>query len=642
MLLPSKPRATSPGAPRAGPSPPSQGIRTMKRAVRLRMRSKAQLACFFGLVTLFVPAAARAQAPLQDIASQPLEEWSVFHGPPGGHGSVARYEVQTGAPLRPSAELEGLRWLPIEIIGREQGHEGNPAFPQVHADLPLGVTRIELPNGLGGLYHFERLRADGSKSFGYLFIPKRGRARVMLELRGLAGTLNPWHPRIALDPQGDSFLAATLEWGSGDLWEVDLRTPRPRLRTAHLGPVRIGLNGMGLGDQFGFAVTSQGVLRVQRSNPGDAEWVPVPGPAVAYWSGEAALSRAGTAAIVLGGDSPTALIPFALTAQGGLQRALDMPQKIGTAGYLPETLGGPYLSISDDGRHLAWTAFFPAHMGGEVRDVMQANLNALAPAAQVTGDANIIDTLEEVGRIGHFGARLFFAVGEANDPTEGGLEAADFFESQLDDQGTLTMFNRTGTMGDNTWPFTTGVPTLVPERVLDLSAGRTLIFDGESEQLFFADLQQGGLQPIHADVKELYWAREIDGWAVVAFGRRSGARPNELWRFSLTQPGVGFPLDSGSPLHVYAPPVRLDGAWLGILTTVVSTQSIRRMQPASGQIEIWNGGANQFTGPLLAGPAGALGFSPAQPNSNQQVLWFGSGQAQLTLQHPSYPGHWLP
>ena len=563
------------------------------------------------------------------------QEVTVFHGTPGAFGSLARYEIGSGRALRPSPSLVQIKWLALELVGRTQWQEGQSSEPQWHGDLPAGAARIQLPGDRGNLYHYSRQVTGQGLVFGYLHVPPLGQATSLFERPGLLGSIDPFLPRVAVGPDGERILVSTLEPAGGDVFEIEVRSGAVVCRTKNLQPLRTGLHGMWLGRDWGFVVTSTGVVRFEGAH-GQGEFVGTGAAPASFWSGEGAMNQARTAGVVLGGSGPTSLCAYVVERTGDLNRVHPSPREMVTGGYLPETLGGPFLGISDDAQSVAWV-----EREAVSREVVLARVQAATPPVQATSDPFLLETLQEVGRIRFRQDLLVFAAGEPNDPTEGGLESAEFFSASLSAQGSFQMDNLSQTMGDLTLPFLTGVPTLTPALVRILPGGDLLLFDEEEEAVMRVDMAGGGTQTVLSDVKDLHWWQSADPWVLCSIRRRSGSRPVQLARIH-TGTGASSVVDPGSPGHLFHDATYLGSGWFAYRSQTVQQHDIRALQINGSALVTWPGTATQFVPPLKALPGIRVGFSPQAVGQGEQWLWSPTTGAATPLQHPGYTGHILP
>ncbi|MEZ6020446.1 MAG: hypothetical protein R3F17_10195 [Planctomycetota bacterium] len=518
-------------------------------------------------------------------AAQPrrFQEITVFHGPDGGFGGLARYEANTGRALPVDHSLAGLQLLNIELVGRTQEDSLNPAHARVRADLPGGVQRLLLPGDLGNLYHFHHVLGTNVDRYGYLWVPPLGKARIVLERDALPGSVDPFLPRVAVDESTGNVLLATTVAAGGDLIELDLPAQRRVNRTQLLPPLDLRPHGYGLGAGWGYAVTTAGVLRFGRDTGVQADWVPGTQGAFAFFGPDSVLSENGTAALVVAGTSAVSVRTFALLPSGPLFASHSPEQNVLSGGFLPDTLGGPFLSISDDGQHIAWCIDT-----GISREVMMDRIDFPVAPVMASGDANLLDTLEEVGRIRHSNNMLTFFAGEPNLAVDGRLEAADLFVGQMTTGGAVVLQNATNTMGDNTQPFYDGTPTLAPMGQFALPSGQRLIFDSEGESLWLLDPATANLSLLEPDIKELTWVESDGDRLLLSVVRRNVNNLAQVLAVPIdgsTPPVVVHP---GSTQHLFPTVCALPAGGFGFVADLGGTQNVHRYE-VGGPLRTWPG-----------------------------------------------------
>lgn len=347
---------------------------------------------------------------------------TLFEGIAPGPGNVVVVEATDTHP----AALQGITLLPLECIGRTQLSELLPEQTRLRTDIP-GASRLLLAGEQGSLYKFLRPNPDASVAFGLFLVGPEGRARVVLELAGTGalGTNDPIPNRIAVTADGRALLVATSPEAGGDLLEIDLVAGRVENRTLALEPLEVELNGLVLLEDWGVALSRQGVLRFERTSGAQASQLPLATPR--RWLGaDVVRSADGSTVAFLAGESSDHALVFAAQREGDARQVSRQPMCIPGAGFLPEDPTGPALALSTDGSHVAWRA------GGTSRECFVRAIGAAGrpSALHVTG-AELFDyTLNDTGVIAFVDPdSLVLVVGRS---AKDGIVLGDFFRLDLE------------------------------------------------------------------------------------------------------------------------------------------------------------------------------------------------------------------
>jgi len=339
----------------------------------------------------------------------------------GPQGSVV---VLTPSEVRPPA-LQEIVLLPLDAMGRTALTSLQRGETQRRADIP-GAARLRLPEGMGSLYKYCRPGdplIDPGSVYGYFIVGPLGRARRVFELSGTGVLLadDPLPGRVAIHASGTCMLVATSVAAGGDLWEIDLTNGSVQNRTATLGPMDFGLNGLVLLDTWGFGVSSSGPVRFERL-PG-AQATTVAMPLTNTWFGPDVVRSAdeSTVAFLAGADGLNALV-FTARRSGNAILASDAPMTIPGAGFLPEVTTGPHLALSTDGSWVAWRS------QGETF-ARETGAGTHPPGQHLTGAPDFDATLNDTGVIAFFDpdSVILFAGRGASD----GIGRGDLFRFDL-------------------------------------------------------------------------------------------------------------------------------------------------------------------------------------------------------------------
>ncbi len=542
------------------------------------------------------------------------------------------------------SDWDSLAVVPIDFTGRAELRASLAGSPRLRVDVGQGA-RIELANGLGTLFKVRATR-QGSLVYAYVHVPASGVPRRLIERPALTGISDPFLDRIAIDAEGTAILVATSFAGGGDLFEVNLASGVVDSRTEGVPPVAFAPDGLWLQSGWGFGVSPAGVHRFVRRPGAASGLVPVVGAAPSVWRGDAATSPAGTFAVTIAGQGPDGWIPYVFGAFGPARPVAQVGSRISPVGYLPESTFGPFLGVSDDGVSAAWCLEVPAVE--PFRDVMVGRADLIAAPVAASGDAVVVDTLDEVGRIIPSPAGDFlFAVGEPNDPTEGGLEAADVYSARIDPAGTFTARNLSRTSASVAAPFDPG--TWVPARMTLVTPSTALVHDDDAKRLLAFDINTGQWAVVLLEVREVAWIETSDasgGW--VAAVERDDAQRNWQIIASATPGGPAQVVDPGSPTAEYRTPTAFRGRAASVGAVPGAVAYIRR----EGTLEFldvvelptlqrirWSPSVSTFAPPLsFLGPRTLLFTRQAGPALGEQRVWsFRGAPADRALLAPPRP-----
>lgn len=590
---------------------------------------------------------ALAAALLAAVASATNDELPVFLGSPAAGGELRAFAEGSGDLLAPDPALRGVRLLPIQLNAWLEVDAARPDHARQRDDL-AGLGRIELPNGLGALHRFERRLGGGARSFGYLRVNAVGDVHLLAERLGTGALSNmdPYVERVAIAPGDSSFLTCTRRPAGGDVLEVDLLSGGVIDRTA-LSPPMVWLpDSLRRAPGWILAVARDGVWRGGVLQGDTLAPVALPG-APSLFTGEVVLSPGRSHAVTTAGASPALLHAFVLEALGPARRATRDAQRLAGAGYLPEAFHGPFLAVSDDGSHCAWRRLGATALLSNELFLRRTAAPAQQPGTQVTADALVTDTLDEVGILTLFQAnKLLVAVGEKGEDPGVGIEKVDVFEVSLDAGGAAQLVNRTGSSGDFSAPFL-ATPTITPLQRRWIPAAQAEVFHDESSggsgRLIAVRPGVSGVQLLDPDVKEILFVEVVGNRLVVALRRSSGNKPHQL---------VSWPANlSGTPvLHLDAGDDELlqpsaGGGWIAFTRVpegVGLMQRLYRVNPVSGAVQAFPLAAPSF-GPVMGWTTSAsLAFSFERAGITAFAAWPTDGSAPYRLKATAPQGTLLP
>lgn len=545
-----------------------------------------------------------------------------FEGPVGGPGDVRVYDEASGQALAAPSELQGIRLLDIDFAGRTRLQEYLPGRPRRRLDVS-GAARLQLPAQRGSLYHYARAVAGGGERFGYFRIAADGSLVLLAEWPGFgaAGALDPFLSRVAVAPQGDALLLATLPPAGGNLYEVDLASAALTDRTAGLPPLRFGGAGLALSTSTGVAVASAGILRFTRGAPGDASGVGFGGqPAPAWYSRELVASSNGQWFLTTAGSDAAHQLPWAFGASGDATALDSLPQTLSGAGFEPEATDGPYLAIRDDGQQAAWRI--------ETATTREVLLAEVQQAPQVlSSSANFLDTLDEIGlAIFRPSGALHVAVGKSPLGVPNALESFDTYAVSLPASGGPSFTNLSLFSGDASAPFDTAPNVKARDWTLLPDGETLLVFDDQSAQgaLYAVRPAQPGAQLVLDHVKSLDGLEPTARWMLIDMQRSDQGHAQELYRLplSLAQPATLLvSLASGTNVSRFS--ARRDG-WLAFVTNDAGGDTLWRALLPQGTLQAWNANVLPLGAALGMTSLGALSFSVDAPAS--AGTWpFGAG-----------------
>ena len=549
---------------------------------------------------------------------QAIEFVTAFHGPAGGFGALTVFEEASGAALASPAWAREIRLRPIDCVGRTELGRFAPDVPRYRADVP-GASRLELPEGRGTLFHYERA-AGAARWFGYLLIQPDGRPKRLLE-RPAIGVEDPFVARVAVDTAGRGLLLATTVAAGGDLLELDLIAATVVERTAALPAQAFSDAGLWLGPEWGLAVSAQGVLRFDRDGAAAADFVPFPDPAPAWFSGEAVLSPNRSYALVTAGVDIDKQQAYVIGALGTALQASRVPTRLSGAGFLPEANHGPYMAVTDDGELAAWRAELQTS-----REARVARLVGAPVEVEVTGDDYFLDTIDEVGQVYSFNPdAISMSIGSLGQ--EGTIEKLDVFDVRLDAAGAPEFTNRSMTSGDGTAPF--DFPgTISAEHLFAHPDGASLvIYDENDDRLLSVDA--GGLQVLRANMKELYVLEPGGDHWLVGSRNSQGNKPGELFVTSRSLANW-TPLAGGGEDVEFFDAVG-DGQGQVLLRRVFAdTQNyLMRVDLPTDLVQNWNAAAGQYAGPFAFTRTGAALFTEDLGVTQRVVRWGQVGPATV-------------
>lgn len=546
----------------------------------------------------------------------------VFEGPTGGFGAVRTYDEASGALSSAQVELANVRLLPIDASGRTATGAVDPRAARHVADA--SAEWLVLPQGLGSLFHYVR-EDSGSAYFGYFVVDASGLATVRFELASPSLLDDPFVGRVAVAPMGDAFLVATKSAHGGDLYEVMTNGPAlVQERTATLGPRRFGGDGLVLTETFGAAVAPRGVLRFDRSSGGSAAVVgfPTDAPPVLF-RGEIVASGNGAFAAVVASVGASGQHVYVLGQSGDARRASEAPALISPAGFSPQFGHGPFLAVSDDGSRAAWST-----QSVLSRECYLNRVAAAVPLAeQVSSDAHVLDTLDEVGLFSFRPTgELLVAIGGVA-PGAPGIEKIDLFSAELPPAAPLDMRNVTLSSGDSTLPFY-GVPSLDPEAMVRLPNRDQLLFhvrESSDGRLLLVDANNVGTVELLPFVKSLDLLERVEAHYLIGIRRSDGAKPEQLYRWNGT---------SAAPLLVVSHPdgtlyeraaTRRTGEAAYVIKFVGGGEVVERVDLATGARESFSPTAAQY-GPALAWTElGAVALTRVNGAASDHVVWPATG-----------------
>ncbi|MFT7676529.1 MAG: hypothetical protein ACI8QC_000500, partial [Planctomycetota bacterium] len=522
----------------------------------------------------------------------------------GGQGHLSLHDAVSGVVLRAPARLARMELLEIDMVGRTALDRWDPTRVRHLDDVPGG--RLSLPDGRGCLYRYKRLNNAGRTHFGFLLLEAHGGLRLLLDRQGtgLTTQTDPFLPFLAFDSNAESFVAATRPEAGGDLLIVNLANGQYASPTEALAPLEFGIAGHGLADNWGYAVSTTGILRFNRGPLAQAEFVTVAGGAPAWFSGQAAWSPQRSRVVTTAGSSSSALIAYVFGPSGEAFPASSTPAALAGAGYLPQMLGGPTLAVDDAGECAAWVE------SGITRELFigRADSPTPAPGMHISSDAKFSDTFGETGLIKVNGPGSFtFALGEREDPILGGLEGADFYRATVGTMGSLTLENITGTSGDLQEPFF-GSPSITPQEQLVVPGVGLLIYDDSGLLIAVRDAGSA-VQILLQDVKDHDFFLPVDGGILVGLRRDLNGNPHEV-RFipdDLQSPTVL--VDPSSPGNARLGAVRLNGTRIAYLLEANDVPSfVGVLDYVSGQAIIAATGISTLAPTLAAAPLGGVLF----------------------------------
>lgn len=559
--------------------------------------------------------------PLALLALTPLASAGgvcIFEGPAGGFGAVRIYDEASGALSLAPLELANVRLLPIDASGRTDTGAVDPRT--AHQVVDASVERLVLPQGRGSLYHYVR-DESGTAHFGYFVVDSVGVATVRFELASPSLLDDPFVGRVAVSPQGDAFLVATKSAHGGDLYEITTNGPaHVDARTATLGPRRFGGDGLVLTETFGAAVAPRGVLRFERTSGASAAVIAFPTDANPFlFRGEIVASGNGAFAAVVGNVDASGQHVYVFGANGDARRASEAPAPISPAGFSPAYGHGPFLAVSDDGTRAAWST----------KTVLSREcfLNRVAPAPaiaeQVSSDARILDTLDEVGLFSFRPTgELLVAIGAVTTGAPG-IERIDLFSAELPPAAPLDLQNVTLSSGDSTVPFYSD-PALDPEAMVRLpNRDQMLMHVRESSDgsLLFVDATNVGTFELLPFVKSLDLLERVEGRYLIGLRRSNGSKPEQLYRWNGTASAPQLVVTHPDGTLFQRAATRRTGEAAYVIKFLAGGELLERVDLATGVREEFSPTQAQY-GPALAWTEfGAVALTRVSGAASEHVVW---------------------
>ena len=567
----------------------------------------------------------------------------VFHGPGGGVGSIITVQEQTGAVSPSLPQLTGIQLISVDVAQRSHLTELLPSTARFAVD-DWSVSHVVLPKNLGSVYHYRRQDAKNSV-FGYFLVRPDGVIQHLLERLELAGGLDPFALKIGVAPDGQALLIATKLAAGGDLLEVAL-DGTVQNRTQFAPPLRIGTDSLHLGANFGAVVTGRGFVRFARTQGAQAQLVQLAGGEIQpiYFNALASSTNGDWCVGVAGADSSTAY-PFVFGASGPARRAATTPSVFGGAGFMPETPSGPYLAVSDDGTQALWraTVTTPLKTTGEA---LLGRVAQQAAPQMLSGDANILDTLDEVGLFGfRVGGVALYAVGERAQGVTGiTVDKADLFLATTTSTGTQ-LTNLSATSGDTTVPFM-AIPQWDLQQLHALPDGSGWLVEQDGAVPTIEHLSTTGTRTVLVSgVRRVQRMNQIGSHMLVAVQKQSSQRPVDLHCLTCGAAPTSQMLQSSSETTIYSNlSYRQDGwaTWStsgANLSTMVQRMQLGGLAPLSNL----NLGAQSVRSGLDWTSAGSTVFSTGDGVTNGSLQLWLMGQSQpTTLGTITGPLHILP
>jgi hypothetical protein len=567
----------------------------------------------------------------------------VLIGTPGQPGAITAYDELSGAPQSSPIELQGVSLLPIDFNGRLASDDLLASRPKFRGDVP-GASRIELPGRLGVLYRFSREELGGARSFGFLRIDSDGAVHLLAERpgTGLAADQDPYADRVALAPDSRAMLTCTQHAAGGDLLEVHLITGAVINRTPHYPPLIWRAQSLRMASDWLTAVCSRAVLRSGRAPLDLASRVPGISNAPLF-TGELSLSPSGTYAMTTIGVATTALDVWAFGPTGLADKVSTSTANIHGAGFLPEAGHGPFFAISDDGKWCAWTAEIALKRELFMRE---NSAQSSAPETHVSSDSNFADTLEEIGALGMYQpGKLLMAIGEPSLDFGVDLESADFFEVQLDTNGTPSFTNLTMTSGQSAPPFL-AAPQMTPTFVRWLpAAGAFLMYDeqsGGTGRIVAVRPGVNGVQVLMNDVKQVDFIEQVGNRVVISLRLATGLRQHQLVKLPSDLSTGPVVVHDGGDDSFLQPLAALD-RWI-VFTEVpdFGPQRLGRVDLATGAYQSFALAADAFGPGIGLTSGGELAFGFTLGGAPRLAIWPFGGSAPFVLQTPGGQGSLLP
>jgi hypothetical protein len=277
------------------------------------------------------------------------------------------------------------------------------------------------------------------------------------------------------------------------------------------------------------------------------------------------------------------------------------------------------LAVSNDGSQVVWRSLVAAGIvtSGEA---MLAPRGSLAPTQQVSADAYVIDTLDEVGLFGfRIDGGLMVAIGEATPLGDVSLQKADLYNVTQGPAGPLFQ-NLSASSGDTTVPFL-AVPAwdIAGARLLPDGSGWMIEQLGNApsiEHLSFAGVRTTLVGQLR-EIQRTY----LEGPAILAITQRDGGtRPVQAWGLSAGNAPAAQLLDTLSSSATSGAPAIGNGASAFAVQELGGWRLLRH-DAANGLRQVSVGGTGVRSTPQLTSGGAAAYSSGDGATSGAVWIW---------------------
>lgn len=544
-----------------------------------------------------------------------------------GYEVVVFDERDRGFMLSPE-NLSGITLRDLDYAARTKLEEFLPDRPRRRND-DGDMHRLILPNDGGVLYSYVR-EVPQALEYGLMHIAPSGQAHCVLSLSGTGDGSSevPFLDTVAVSRDGRDILVATTQSAGGDLIHVDLTTRRAFTLTETAPVQTFNSHGLALGAGWGVGVSENGVFRFALHSGEQATLVSFEGTSPAWYAREAVLSENGQYLVTVAGDAPAQAYPFVLGSSGSAIKMNDTPGNIRGAGFLPDSLDGPFLAVSNDGQDCAWVA-----IEGNSRELYSSTRGASSTSSSfhLTRDQQFHPYLDEVGLLSFKFGRLHFSAGDRRDPVLGGITLASYYRAENGAPGTEPSVVDMARTYENAGPPFLEYSALNPVQVNLTPSGESYIVRSqvnERTEMFAVRMtgHTGQMFQLLSNVDDIFMLEFAGEKALLSVGLEEDSVENRVYEFPVGLDELPSQL------------IQLDEEGIGARTTKSSGEASFVSPDEYGPEKLWRINSDgvppdslsllrgEFGKTLAITPRGSLAFTTSSPSGSGSLFVWGTGR----------------